>query len=106
MCALLLRYIAELRRIPNKTGSGFQICKALGGGILNWRTGESQCKELRFQDESSSTNARKLVSESHSVKHDIAFTHRDLNLRNILVDDNGKISRIVNWECAGWYPKY
>ena len=47
----LKKYIAELRRIPNKTGSGFQICNALGGGVLNWRIGELQRTELKFQDE-------------------------------------------------------
>lgn len=51
-------------------------------------------------------DARKLISKSHGVKHDIVFTHADLNLRNILVDGNGKISGIVDWECAGWYPEY
>lgn len=113
----LKKYIAELRQIPNNTGSGFQICNALGGGILDWRIGESQRRELRFLDETQfneyliedlplDEDARKLVSKSHGVKHDIVFTHGDLNLRNILVDGNGKISGIVDWECAGWYPEY
>jgi aminoglycoside phosphotransferase len=46
------------------------------------------------------------IAKSHGVKHDIVFTHADLNLRNILVDEMGKISGIVDWECAGWYPEY
>ncbi|KAF2469556.1 kinase-like protein [Lindgomyces ingoldianus] len=113
----LKKYIAEMRQIPNNTGSRFQICNALGGGILDWRIGESQRRELRFQDETQfneyltedlplDEDARKLASKSHGVKHDIVFTHGDLNLRNILVDGNGKISGIVDWECAGWYPEY
>ncbi|KAF2473270.1 uncharacterized protein BDR25DRAFT_341390 [Lindgomyces ingoldianus] len=110
-------YIAELRHIPNKTGSGFQICNALGGGILDWRIGDSQRKELRFQDETAfnkclthdlplNEDAWKQISRPHSARHDIVFTHADLNLRNILVDRNGKISGIVDWECAGWFPEY
>ncbi|RMZ69059.1 kinase-like domain [Pyrenophora seminiperda CCB06] len=113
----LKKYIAELRQIPNKTGSGLQICNALGGGILDWRIGGSQRTELRFQDELQfneyliddlplDEDKRKLVSKSHSVKHDIVFTHADLNMRNILVDNDGRISGIVDWECAGWYPEY
>ena len=113
----LKKYIAELRQIPNTTGSGFQICNALGGGILDWRIGDSQRKELRFQDETQfnayliddlplDEEARKLLSKSHGVKHDIVFTHADLSLRNILVDGNGKLSGIVDWECSGWYPEY
>lgn len=113
----LKAYIAELRQIRNKTNSGFQICNALGGGILDWRIGNSQREELRFQDEAEfnrylthdlplDKDAWELISKSHSVKHDIVFTHADLNMRNILVDDNMKISGIVDWECAGWYPEY
>ncbi|KAF2737068.1 APH-domain-containing protein [Polyplosphaeria fusca] len=116
----LKKYIAELRQIPqqHRLGrSGFQICNALGGGILDWRIGESKRRELRFLDETQfnecltddlplDEDARKLVSKSHGVKHDIVFTHADLNLRNILVDENGKISGIVDWEYAGWYPEY
>ncbi|KAF2875038.1 kinase-like domain-containing protein [Massariosphaeria phaeospora] len=113
----LKNYIAELRQIPNKTGSGFQICNALGGGILDWRIGDSQRRELRFQDETQFSEylvddlpldeeAWKTLSKSHSVKHDIVFTHADINLRNLLVDKDGKISGIVDWECAGWYPAY
>lgn len=113
----LKKYIAEMRQILNKTGLGLQICNALGEGILDWRIGDSQRRDLRFQDETQfneyltedlplDEDARKLISKSHGVKHDIVFTHADLNLRNILVDGNGKISGIVDWECAGWYPEY
>jgi aminoglycoside phosphotransferase (APT) family kinase protein len=111
----LENYIVEMRRIVNKPGSGFQIWNALG--ILDWRISDSQHKELRFQDEMKfneyltddlplDENARNMLSKSHRVKHDIVFTHGDLNLRNILVDRNRKISGIVDWECAGWYPEY
>ncbi|KAJ4987183.1 hypothetical protein SVAN01_07335 [Stagonosporopsis vannaccii] len=110
-------YLTELRRIPNLTGSRFCICNSMGGGILDWRIGDSQRKQLRFHDETEfnqflttdlplDEDAWTQISKSHSVKHDIVFTHADLNLRNILVDEMGKISGIVDWECAGWYPEY
>ncbi|KAF8639328.1 hypothetical protein AX17_001576 [Amanita inopinata Kibby_2008] len=38
-------------------------------------------------------------------RHRILFTHGDLNLRNILIH-KGKITGIVDWTCAGWYPEY
>jgi len=109
--------IAQLRQIPNRSSSDFQICNPLGDGILDWRIGDSQREELRFQDETQfhqyltydlplGDDAWRLIAKSHSVKHDIVFTHADLNLRNILVDDSGRISGIVDWECAGWYPEY
>lgn len=110
-------YLTELRRIPNNTGSRFSICNSLGGGILDWRIGDSQRKQLRFHDETEfnqflttdlplDEDAWTQISKSHGVKHDIVFTHADLNLRNILVDEMGRISGIVDWECAGWYPEY
>jgi thiamine kinase-like enzyme len=113
----LKNYIDELRRITNNTGSPFCICNPLGGGILDWRIGDSQRKQLRFHNETEfneflkddlplDEHAQMQIAKSHSVKHDIVFTHADLNLRNILVDEMGKISGIVDWECAGWYPEY
>jgi aminoglycoside phosphotransferase (APT) family kinase protein len=37
--------------------------------------------------------------------HAVYFTHGDLNLRNILFED-GQVTGIVDWTCAGWYPAY
>jgi aminoglycoside phosphotransferase len=113
----LKAYVAELRQILNKIDSGYQICNALGAGILDWRIGDSQRKELKFRDEAEfnqylthdlplDKDMWKQISTSHDVKHDIVFTHADLNMRNILVDEDMKISGIVDWECAGWYPEY
>jgi aminoglycoside phosphotransferase len=46
------------------------------------------------------------ATKSHQIKHNIVFTHGDLNLRNILVDDAGRITGIVDWESARWFPEY
>ncbi|KAL2205455.1 kinase-like protein [Sarocladium strictum] len=34
------------------------------------------------------------------------FTHGDLAPRNIMVDDSGRITGILDWENSGWYPDY
>ncbi|KAI0474428.1 kinase-like protein [Xylaria cf. heliscus] len=34
------------------------------------------------------------------------FTHTDIAPRNILVDKDGKITGLIDWETAGWYPDY
>lgn len=34
------------------------------------------------------------------------FTHGDIAPRNIMVDENGNITGIIDWEWAGWYPDY
>lgn len=38
--------------------------------------------------------------------HEIVFTHGDLAPRNILVDERGRVTAILDWENAGWYPEY
>ncbi|EIW81392.1 hypothetical protein CONPUDRAFT_137362 [Coniophora puteana RWD-64-598 SS2] len=39
-------------------------------------------------------------------RHAIVFTHGDLNSHNILVNANGRITGIVDWEAAAWLPDY
>ncbi|PYH99759.1 hypothetical protein BO71DRAFT_394000 [Aspergillus ellipticus CBS 707.79] len=34
------------------------------------------------------------------------FAHGDLSPRHIMVDDDNKITGILSWENAGWYPEY
>ncbi|EZF36348.1 hypothetical protein H109_04076 [Trichophyton interdigitale MR816] len=37
--------------------------------------------------------------------HQLRFTHGDLGFHNILVE-NGRITAIIDFEFAGWYPEY
>jgi aminoglycoside phosphotransferase len=37
--------------------------------------------------------------------HKLHFTHGDLGVHNILAE-NGRITAIIDWEFAGWYPEY
>ncbi|KAJ5951934.1 uncharacterized protein N7479_010347 [Penicillium vulpinum] len=109
----LKRYVAELRAIPNQV-SKFQICNSEGGGILDWRIRDSQSEELRFETETDFHNhltrkmtddTRRQAAKSHTIPHAIVFTHSDLNPRNILAE-NGRITGIVDWENAGFFPEY
>lgn len=34
------------------------------------------------------------------------FTHCDMAPQNVMVDGNGQITGIIDWERAGWYPDY
>lgn len=111
----LRKYVTEIRQIPNTTNTGFQICNSLGAGILDWRIGDSQRRELRFTSaidfhkcltSGYSQDLQQQAAPSHTKDHKIVFTHADLNLRNILADEIGKVTGIVDWECAGWYPEY
>lgn len=49
--------------------------------------------------------AEKVVHKSHDKPHRILFTHGDLHVHNILAD-NGRITGLIDWDCAGWYPEY
>jgi aminoglycoside phosphotransferase (APT) family kinase protein len=52
-----------------------------------------------------STEEREKMLCVHSKPQRIVFTHGDLNLSNILYE-NGEITGIIDWTCAGWYPAY
>ncbi|PYI27471.1 hypothetical protein BP00DRAFT_439157 [Aspergillus indologenus CBS 114.80] len=105
--------LSELRKIPPHT-TEFRICNSQGGGILDWRLSDSQREELRFRSEADfnkyltdpfGEEIRKRAAKSHAIHHEIYFTHGDLNPRNILAE-NGRITGIVDWENAGWFPEY
>ena len=50
-------------------------------------------------------DTRRHAAKSHAIPHAIVFTHRDINPRNILAE-NGKITGILDWENAGFFPEY
>ena len=45
------------------------------------------------------------VTLCHSRQYRSVFSHADLSPRNILVAD-GKITAIIGWQFAGWWPEY
>lgn len=106
-------YISELRAIQNKATKS-HICNSKGGGILDWRVPDSQREELRFETEADFNkyltdpfwkDIQTRAAKSHDIRHDIVFTHGDLNPRNILAE-NGKITGIADWENGGLFPEY
>ena len=41
------------------------------------------------------------------LKFDCAvFAHGDIAPRNIMIDEKGNITGIIDWEYAGWYPDH
>ena len=46
-----------------------------------------------------------LNPKSFDKHHRVVFSHGDLHINNILVH-NGRLSGLIDWECAGWYPEY
>lgn len=47
-------------------------------------------------------NCRAALSDCH----DICFAHGDFAPQNILVDETGSVTAVLDWELAGWFPAY
>ena len=105
-------YVDQLRAIP---ASGPEICTFGGGSYNNLRMGWNPTCPFADLD---AFNAHLLslvpprIRENPTViaalakRHRIVFSHNDLLPRNILVDHNGQLVGILDWEMAGWFPEY
>ncbi|EPE33411.1 Protein kinase-like (PK-like) [Glarea lozoyensis ATCC 20868] len=99
-------FVAELHAIKRPGDTTDTISNASGGPCLDYRIGGSPVGPFHNEKEfSESLRLGILPDLVHRHDHEIVFTHSDLNMRNILVH-NGKISGIVDWENAGWFPDY
>jgi hypothetical protein len=105
--------VSQMRDIPNSVNQDMVICNTLG----------EACRDPRirdwdpigpFPDEASFSQYLRFSDEPSRRGHKIVFTHADLNPRNILVermsnpagDRRWRLSGIVDWETAGYYPEY
>lgn len=52
--------------------------------------------------------AEKEIRMVHASKklYELKFTHASLSPQNILVDDAGRVTALIGWKSAGWYPEY
>ncbi|THV44440.1 hypothetical protein BGAL_0642g00030 [Botrytis galanthina] len=102
----LRSYVAELHTIEQSKDSKYSITNASGGPCLDYRIDSEVVGPFHNEKQfSESLQLGILPGLMHRTDHKMHFTHSDLNMRNILVKD-GKISGIVDWENAGWYPEY
>lgn len=104
-------YVAQLRKIPNYTP--FLFCNTLGGPIIDHRMpdggGGPFISESDFNNHLTShlrCSSAEAVGEENVLKdHRSYFTHSDFHSTNLLVD-RGRLSGIIDWECAGYMPEY
>ncbi|KAI5460472.1 hypothetical protein BGZ63DRAFT_414681 [Mariannaea sp. PMI_226] len=111
----LQTYVGELGNIPRKLASKDFITNALGKECYDSRVlmGLGRHRELAYFVGPFANEAQfnRIISVGlpgaacHHNGHKILFTHGDLNMCNILMQ-NGRISGIVDWETSGWYPEY
>ncbi|KAK4132066.1 kinase-like protein [Trichocladium antarcticum] len=112
----LRRHMIALRAIPGPPGWKHAIANAAGGPCFDYRInaarsydeeqGETVGPFLSEDDFNETLRCGALPEVVHRGGHDIVFTHGDLNMRNVLVDGHGRLTGIVDWENAGWFPEY
>ncbi|KAK0122470.1 hypothetical protein ONS95_010702 [Cadophora gregata] len=101
----LRAYLQEFQNIPNTNKS--LICDADGGAVFDYRIPGRSAGPFQSEEEFNNCliTQERLRSPVHSRKHRIVFTHADLDLTNVLVDA-GRLSGLVDFGCAGFYPEY
>ena len=107
----LRSYIKQLQSIPNPTP--YLFANTYGGKVSDHRVPDMKCGP--FNTEADFNNhlyhigvgptLKASIAEVHSRKHRSCFTHSDLHPTNILVE-GGRLSGIVDWECAAFMPEY
>lgn len=102
------RYVAQLRGLPVI----YKFANTIGGTIYDHCIREIKGGPFKDQAEFNKHIASPLgkyeepdVTYAHSLEHRCFFTHADLHSTNILIE-GGRISGIIDWECAGYYPEY
>ncbi|KAL1984305.1 hypothetical protein VTN96DRAFT_9263 [Rasamsonia emersonii] len=91
----------------------YRFANTVGGPMIDHRLPDGQCGP--FNQESDFNNhlvhkyvgstTREEIAPVHSRQHQSFFTHADFHPSNILID-RGRLSGIIDWECAGYFPAY
>ena len=111
----LRRHLAALREIPMPEDWKYAIANAAGGPCFDYRINAAQDDDegvwvvgpfLNEHDFNEIQQCGALPEVVHHGGHRMVFTHGDLNMRNVLVDEYGRLSGVVDWEHAGWFPEY
>ncbi|KAK7688262.1 hypothetical protein QCA50_008632 [Cerrena zonata] len=60
---------------------------------------------LRMCPFSDQERLRPIAAKVYNRSHRILFAHGDIHVHNILTH-KGRLTGLVDWDCAGWYPEY
>jgi Phosphotransferase enzyme family len=115
-----LRTVMDLvRSLPRPAGCTNTVCALDNGPILDYRIDNikagSWATVRAFHDyikgrtrwDHGHVRTDPQILEFHDTFNEnrVCFTHADLGPQNIL-QINGRLTGIVDWECAGFYPDY
>ncbi|GIJ98601.1 hypothetical protein Aspvir_000719 [Aspergillus viridinutans] len=103
--------LSQLRCVPNQTS--YLFCNCHGGPLKDHRFPSGTCGPFNLVSEFNAFLVHRYVRKGtkdkiaavHARPYRSVFTHADLHPSNILID-RGRLSGIVDWECAGFYPEY
>jgi len=111
----LRKWLMQIRSIPKAIAPEYKLSSAVGKGCHDYRISAGVAYDKArgdffgpFRNEKDFNDVLRcgaLPEVVHRDGHQIVFTHGDLNMRNIMVRD-GKLSGIVDWENAGWFPEH
>ncbi|KAJ1713110.1 hypothetical protein NYO67_4734 [Aspergillus flavus] len=120
----LKRYVSELRKLKGKKIEALNDGKVRvlsssryvqEGGPFESREEFNQFLELigvdtmlhaSLDDNSSSSGYSSKEEDAPQGCEEFVFSHGDILPRNILVNDQGKVTALVDWEFAGYFPMY
>lgn len=103
--------LSQLRCIPNKTSHAFS--NSCGDPMIDHRFPSGNRGPFHLISDFNAMLVHRSVlqetkdniSSVHARQYRSVFTHADLHPSNILID-RGRLSGIVDWECAGFFPEY
>ncbi|OQD68439.1 hypothetical protein PENDEC_c035G04615 [Penicillium decumbens] len=104
-------YMSQLRDLKGDYIGGADRGKAIIGRRFSIECGpfdsEQQFHEFILGDirESAPDLLRDIAKSALMDNHEIVFTHSDFAPRNVLVQGD-RVTAILDWEYAGWYPEY
>ncbi|KAF4450030.1 ubiquitin interaction domain-containing protein [Fusarium austroafricanum] len=106
-------WVSQMRDIPKPVNHSMAICNTLGEACRDPRI-RDWAPIGPFPDEASFSQHLRFSDEPSRRRHKTVFTHGDLNPRNIIVvrvrnstrAGGWRLSGIIDWEAAGYYPDY
>ncbi|OJD28577.1 hypothetical protein ACJ73_00018 [Blastomyces percursus] len=99
-CSQLAGYLAELRKLTGKRIEG------LNGSMVRVWSYQSRWSGPFDTEQEFNVFLAKGTDKHPAANHAIHFSHGDLAPRNILADEYGNITVILDWEWVGWFLEY
>ncbi|KAE8336393.1 hypothetical protein BDV24DRAFT_141939 [Aspergillus arachidicola] len=103
-------FVRQIRCIPNHTP--FRFANTFGDALYDHRVGgefgpfaETSDFTTYLIPEHTSSETRNAITPVLSRPYKSFFSHADLHSTNILISQ-GRLSGVVDWECAGYFPEY